>query len=56
MRFVLLGVVLLAAAAQGAPPQLAAEVSRVRAEAATAVSTEERAPLMARLDRAAASL
>jgi hypothetical protein len=56
MRVVLLGVALLAAVAQGAPPQLAAELSRVRAEAATSVSVDERAPLVARLDRAAASL
>src|SRR4051794_2703698 len=57
MRILLLAIALLLAAAQSAsPPELAAELARVRAEVSSAVPADQRAPLIARLDRAATAL
>src|SRR5947208_1430776 len=51
-----LAVLVLLAAAQGSPPPLATELSRVRADAAASVPADQRAPIVARLDRAGAAL
>src|SRR3954471_4084473 len=57
MRILLLAIALLLAAAQSAsPPELAAELARVRADVSAGVPADQRAPLIARVDRVAAAL